>query len=222
MHTQPRRSAGGGGDRANGVVLLQGHGGELPSAVFPRWTLQPHSATLSLSGCQTLSPPVIAALSLLDLVDATAPLPATAAPPGHPPQEGVLEGLLGGLSEAYRGEAAALDVARAAAADALVCCNAWFATGPQAEVTVQQMWRAEDVEGYVRQCWEARERCRRREFALDVSWLVEEGYVTWDEIPTGVRALQNPGRGGAFTGRRGNWGATSGSAGWGSEDEGIR
>lgn len=168
----------------------------IPARVFPLWTLQPHAGTLALTGCQTLSMPVIFALSLLDLAAATAPLPPAAAPP-HGAQEGVLEGLLGDLAAAHGGADTALAIARAAAADALLCCDAWYTTGGAGELEVQRVWREGDVEEYAQACAEARERSGGAAMGLDVSWLIDEGFAAWDDIPAGIRELHDLGGGGS-------------------------
>lgn len=170
---------------------------EIPACVFPLWTLQPLTGTLVLTGCQTLSLPVIFALSLLDLTAATAPLPAAAAPP-HGAQEGVLEGLLRVLAAAHGGMDTALAIARAAAADALLCCNAWYATGEDGELEAQHMWREGDLEDYADACAAAREQSGGAAMGLDVSWLIKEGFATWEDIPAGVRELHDLGGGGGM------------------------
>eukprot|EP00892_Ulva_mutabilis_P008416 jgi/Ulvmu1/5947/UM026_0069.1 len=171
---------------------------QLEARVFPIWRLELHTRVLKLTGFQVLCAPVLCALALLDLEAAAAPLPGEAgggaAQRGTPqlPREGegVLEGLLRELAAAHGGREVALDIARTAAVDALRCCNAWYVASGAEELQAQRMWREEDVKGYVEGCWAARERCLGQEIGLDVSWLVDEGFAAWVDIPDAVRRMQ--------------------------------
>lgn len=172
---------------------MQVDGPQAVARVFPMWSMRPAERRLKLIGFQVLAMPVICALYLLDLEAATRPFPAgppTLVPPGT--GAGVLDAFLAELEAEHGSRAVALDIARAAAVDALQCCNAWYVSSDAGELQAQRAWREEDVEGYMRLCWDARQRLREGAFALDVSWLVEEGFAEWDDVPQAVQAWQWP------------------------------
>jgi hypothetical protein len=136
----------------------------LPSRVFPVWSTRPYCNRLKLTGFQTVSFPVLFALTRLDfgellspdLMSDGSPFADSKSSNSVARQPGVLDEVVRELVKEYGSHNEAIKVATGAGMDAIRCCNAFYSYDEgHGQLVARHVWDRRATEDYIKMCWYA-------------------------------------------------------------------